>query len=1000
MKRATLYFLLYGFVFATGAAGLIYQVVWQKYVSRLLGADTVATAIILATFLGGLSLGYYLCGKLSVRSNHPFIMYALLEALIGIWCLAFPWIFEGVTALSRSWSFAPPVLILVQGVFCAALLMLLPTICMGGTLPFLTRGITRNIGEATRVHATIYSTNTAGAFLGTLLTGFYLIPTFGLPVTITRAAFLNLAAAAFFVLFSRLVPPIETSRATEQPAQEIAPQEGLARSPAWRAYILYGIAFLSGFYVMTLENVLIRIINLSLGSSSYSFSLIVAVFILAIAVGSYVVGRLPRIPRSLLFFNQLVITLTLLGIYLSLDSWPYWAHVIRIGLKSNVVGFWQYYVLVLFALIAVLLIPVGCMGATIPIVFHEVKRDLASVGKASGMLFSWNTIGNLTGSLIGGIVLYYVLNNARVYLISVLLAAGSTYLAGWYSSKNYVLPATFLPLVMVALTVFAPFYDRNHFIMGTFRERSPLSYSLEGADAFFEKFNEDRTVRFYRDGPTCTTVVLETPKRRSFEQQPLAIIINGKSDSNTIGDIYTLKLSAHLPALLAESRQHILVIGLGTGVTAGELTLYEDVEQIDVAEISPSVIEALPYFDEFTYSVHTDPRVQIYPGDAFRVLSRSDKKWDIIISEPSNPWVTGVDLLFTQEFYRLAKEHLTEDGILLQWAQIYASSQEMVGMIFNTVRQEFPQSRVFIPNWGDLFIIASKKPLTLEHVQRAEALLRQNQHVQTSLNMINMPTLDTMLIREIWTPSYLAKYFSNYGIQSMDNPQLHYIAGKSFFIGATLAPHLLLHATSVPYLEEYLLPQKYPDWTNFPFSQDAFSLLLYSTKSKVDGSLLPMTEALELKAYLGNPEVYRLREALQQQFRVELLPFIMQPTVEDQEWERIGLGEASIRQRAEILLEHVAQFRNWIVPYRIDGLKALLRHGITAGADAHERTWCALQLAWLHLREGADKRRVQEILVQAFQENEGELLLQGKDQALLERVLKLLEESEEGLSGL
>jgi len=169
-------------------------------------------------------------------------------------------------------------------------------------------------------------------------------------------------------------------------------------------------------------------------------------------------------------------------------------------------------------------------------------------------------------------------------------------------------------------------------------------------------------------------------------QSPLAIYVNGKSDSSTVIDISTLKLSAHLPVLLAPQRQNVMVIGLGTGVTAGELTLYPDIERIDIAEISPEVVEALPYFSKANYSVHQNPRVKIHIGDAFRILGRSKSKWDIIISEPSNPWVTGVDLLFTKEFYVLAKERLFANGILLQWVQVYDANIEMVGMIVNTVK--------------------------------------------------------------------------------------------------------------------------------------------------------------------------------------------------------------------------------------------------------------------------------------------------------------------------
>jgi spermidine synthase len=271
----------YVVIFLTGAAGLVYQVTWQRYLSRLLGADSIATAIILATFLGGLSLGYYLCGKFSTRLKHPLQGFAFLEGAIGIWALAFPLLFAAVDGLTRSWSFSAPVVILFQGILCSASLIGFPTACMGGTVPLMTRGISRNLTESTNVHATIYSVNTAGAVLGALLAGFYLIPRFGLPGTVRGTAVVNLGACLFFLFFA--------TRVKFQPAEEVKPVSSgklLQASPRFPAPVLYAVALASGFYVMMLENVLIRYTNFALGSSSCSFSLIVAVFILSIAVGS------------------------------------------------------------------------------------------------------------------------------------------------------------------------------------------------------------------------------------------------------------------------------------------------------------------------------------------------------------------------------------------------------------------------------------------------------------------------------------------------------------------------------------------------------------------------------------------------------------------------------------------------------------------------------------------------------------------------------------------
>ncbi|MEW6680313.1 MAG: hypothetical protein AB1297_04725, partial [bacterium] len=860
----------------------------------------------------------------------------------------------------------------------------LPTMCMGGTIPFLTRAISRNLVESTRVHARIYAINTAGAFLGTLLAGFYLIPGLGLPLTMAITALGNLGASIFFYLLGMIKGKPQESRLSSNSARI----KGLTQL-RYPPYILYGIAFLSGFYVMVLENVLIRITNLSLGSSSYSFCMIVAVFILSIACGSFLVERLKTLPRYLLFANQLAITLLLPLVYLSLDTWPYWAHVIRIAFQPNMVGFFAYYSYVFLAMTLVLILPGSLMGATLPIAFHELKEDLKNVGRHSGFLFSYNTIGNLMGSLAGGIVFYYFLNNPGIFLLAIFLSACSTLLSGWHLGRNYYLPALALAILVFFSILYTPFYRIENFMLGTFREMRRLPYSLSGPSNFFKRFHQGRALRFYEDGPSCTVSVIETLELSTKSKKSLAIIVNGKSDSSTTGDIYTLKLSAHLPALLSEKRKKVMVIGLGTGVTAGEMSLYPDIERIDLAEISPTVVKALPYFYQSTYNVHKNPRVKIHIGDAFRILGRSQEKWDIVISEPSNPWVTGVDLLFTKEFYRLVKQHLTEKGILLQWVQIYSASPSMVGMMINTLQQEFKCSHVFIANSGDLLILASNKPFSLKDIERAGETLNQNKKVKASLEEINFNSIDEILIREIWTSSYIFDYFSGFPLQTMDRPSLHYIAGKSFFQEEFVPDGLLLNQNTSSYFPEYLIAMRYKNWQDFPFSQEKFNSLLLSVRDKVSGSVLPVASALRLKAHLSNPAKYPLFSPEREKMGVGLIPFIRQMPEKEGEWSKIGLEGASFRKKAGVLIARL-KYRNWVVPYPIDGLKSLLEQGIKRGKDVYEKNWCSLQLALLLLSERVEKERVEVLLEKAIKGSNGKPILKKEDEVLWQRVNKLL----------
>jgi hypothetical protein len=228
------------------------------------------------------------------------------------------------------------------------------------------------------------------------------------------------------------------------------------------------------------------------------------------------------------------------------------------------------------------------------------------------------------------------------------------------------------------------------------------------------------------------------------------------------------------------------VIGLGTGVTAGELALYPEFQRIDVAELSPGVVDALPLFASFTHSVQNDPRLHIHVGDAFRVLGRSREQWDIIISEPSNPWVTGVDLLFSREFYQLAHAHLTEEGVLLQWVQKYAIDPKTFAILMNTVRAEFPNCALYQGEPGDLLMLASKRPLTVADQDRAQATLAGNSAIQASLAEIGVHSFAELRQRERMGLLLVADQLKSAGIETLDRPRVNYFAGRARFIGAGL----------------------------------------------------------------------------------------------------------------------------------------------------------------------------------------------------------------------
>lgn len=775
----------------TGAAGLVYQVSWLRYLGRLLGSDSLATATVLGVFLGGLSLGYLCWGHFTERRIPLLRLYGLLEAIIGVWALLFPWLYGLVELLTDRWSFATRFELLWQGALASVLLIGVPTVCMGATVPLLTRALSRNLARATAVHARIYAFNTAGALVGTLAAGFALVHWLGLPATVRAAGVCNLLAAAYF---------IRRGGVAESVAPEPPQADGADRSP----WAIYAIGLLGGFAFMTLESTVIRVASLSAGSSSAMLSSVIAAFLLCIAVGAFFVGRLRHRTPSALFRNQLIVTFSLMPLFMTLDEWPYFAHRLRNALGFSLSDYVAYQIELFAMLCLLLLVPVGAMGATLPLAFDGLKQSLRGVGRTAGALFAWNALGNLAGGFVGGFLAYKQLSIGELFLLVIGLSACGCVLAALRLPASSRWLAAVACAAALIMAVVRPSHDPLRFAVGTFHIQGALPYSDEGATNFYKAFHSGREILAYRDDPEATLAVVENPRfadalREQFPSlgralisvpsafgeagpPPRSILINGKADSSTFYDRETLRLTAHLPALVGERREKILIVGLGTGVTAGEFALYDDVRRIDVAEIAPGVVELLPYFSDWTHGVHEDPRLKLFVGDAFRLLRRAEQRWDLVISQPSNPWTRGVDQLFSRDFYRLVARRLESDGLLLQWMQRYGTTEEISSIAINTLHDEFPHIRIFRAGSDDL-ILAGRQPITDAGAMRADALLSRNDALRRSLAELRIHSFADLIAREHPEVVARALELDDGRRETLDHPRIHFLAGLAFFRG-------------------------------------------------------------------------------------------------------------------------------------------------------------------------------------------------------------------------
>ena len=766
----------------TGFTGLVYQVTWQKYLATLLGSHSEATAAVLGIFLGGLSVGYSLFGRVSERlmarasrgggeaPSRLLLVYGAIEAGIGLYALVFPMLFRAAQSVSFLLPHEHAGLGFFFDVVLAALLIGPPAVLMGSTIPVLTQALSRSIDDATRFHAFVYGLNTVGAFAGALAAGFYLIPRFGLDATLLVMGAINLVAGALYAALD-LATHERGLRAAEGETET-----GLEVTGA-TSYLF--AALLIGFSMMTLETTLIRLAGLSFGSSQFTFSMVVAAFVLCIAIGGLSVSGFRRVPRGVLVINMWVLVALLGLLYFFLPRAPYWVYELRASFSDLEVAFGLYYLAGFAGMLAVIGLPVFLSGVTIPLIFHHLRSEYGELGALAGRLYGWNTVGSLLGALLGGYALYFWFDLHHVYrfaLVALIVAATLVTRRLFQGSRSVFAAAA----VALALLVAMPPWYSMVLQLGLFREDEVPPDGFEGYERYVEKYVRptEKILLFYEDDPTASIAVRDYAAMG--QRGSRSIIVNGKSDSNTRLDYMTLDLLATLPALMADKIERAFVIGWGTGVTVGELVSLDGVEKVVASEISSGVIEAAHFFEGLNLRASSRPQVEIVRSDAYRALTRSQENFDLIISEPSNPWVTGVEMLYSREFLELAREKLDEGGVYAQWYHKYETDDASLALVLRTFASVFEHISVWETGPMDLVILGFRKiGPAVDYYRLVERMERRDFRASLKRAGIHGPL--QLLPREFLpVDTWHAADFAG-PIHTLYEPVLSDMAGRAFF---------------------------------------------------------------------------------------------------------------------------------------------------------------------------------------------------------------------------
>jgi predicted membrane-bound spermidine synthase len=588
---------------------------------------------------------------------------------------------------------------------------------------------------------------------------------------------LNLATAlAFAALEGRAtsVAPDPEAPGTAEPVPRIA---------AW-----LGIALLAGFAMMALQTTLNRIGALALGSSHFTFAMVVAVFVLSLALGSFAVSALPRIPRALVAGSQWTLVILLFPLYFAVADVGYWAHTIRVRLGGLDAVFSEYQLAIVLSTLAVLAIPIGLSGALLPLLFQQLRREVRDLGAVAGRLYAWNTLGSLLGALLGGYLLLIWLDLHHVFRVAMAcLAVAASILSLLVLDRiSRAVPALVLVSTLAAIALL-PAWPVDRLTPGTFRARKALPATFLGADEFFgHRANAD--IIFYDDDPT-TTVSVAVPARRPDN---IALYVNGKPDGALVGDYPTMALIALIPALIAESHERCFVIGLGTGVTAGELAALDGTRKVTAAEISRAVIAANPLFAAGNRGVSTNPKIEIIRSDAYRTLLRSTEQYAVIASEPSGVWVAGVEMLYTREFLEAVRSRLAPGGVYGQWFHVYETDDEVVSLILRTYAAVFPDVSVWYTGGMDLLLLGMNRSDRALDVPALEARFQQLDFA-AAFGRVEIDRFPQLLAHELVPLGTLHAEELEGPIHTLRRPILSDLAARAFFLGgpgASVGPYV------------------------------------------------------------------------------------------------------------------------------------------------------------------------------------------------------------------
>ncbi len=776
----------------SGCAALIYEVVWFQLLELVIGTSSLSLGVLLGTYMGGLCLGSLAFGRFVSDRHHPLRVYALLEVGIGIIGLLVLAIMPLVGGAYAAWA-GPGTMGVALRAVAAAICMLPPTLLMGATLPALSRWVGMTPRGVSWL-GLFYAGNTAGAVLGSVLAGFYLLRVHDVTVATFVAVALNAGVAVVALLLSKIFAasrqaadgPLSSGDAP-QPAPAAAAREGAFERRA--VYVAIG---LSGFTALASEVVWTRLLSLVFGGTTYTFSLILAGILLGLGIGSSagsaLARSLPR-PAAALGWCQagLCAALAWAGVMLS-GSLPYWPVDPSIS-TSPLFNFQIDSARCLWTVLPGSLL----WGASFPLALAAVARFGGDQARVVGAMYAANTFGAILGALGAGVlVAWYGSQHVQQFLIAVAAASALLVLLPGFGTAAADGGGAWRSRATAALLVLVV----GGGAVAAGRMVPPVPGLLVGYGRFAATWVNQADFIYVGEGLNASVAVSR------LSSGVLNYHNAGKVQaSSEPQDMRLQRMLGHLTTLVPERPKSVFVIGFGAGVTAGAVSIDPAVERVTVAEIEPLVIKTVSkYFGQHNFDVVNNPKVRLRIDDGRHFLLTTDETFDAITSDPLDPWVKGAAMLYSREFFQLVRRRLNPGGVVTLFVQLYSSSEDAVKSEIATFFEAFPQGIVFGNTYNgagyDLVLLGQADPAPID-IDRIEARLARPESapIAASLREVGFTSAVGLLSTYAGEEQDLRPWMADAAINRDRNLRLQYLAGMgvNLRVGDYIYQNMLVH---------------------------------------------------------------------------------------------------------------------------------------------------------------------------------------------------------------